>query len=207
MPPCAGRSMRWSSVSIRIERDRRTTMRADVAEGLRFLWRHRLLRTLAVMVGVLNLASNATWAILVLYAVGPGSAMRLSEPAFGLLLTTVAVGSLVGSLIADRVERRLGRARSLVVAVVGSALFVGAPAMTADPYLIGAAFFVGASRPPSGTSSRCHCGNGSRRIGCSDGSIAATGSSHGAPSRSVPPRAACWPRFSGSVPCSPSWRC
>jgi MFS family permease len=64
----------------RIQRDRPTTMRADVAEGLRFLWRHHLLRTLAVMVGVFNFASNATWAILVLYAVGPASAMGLSEP-------------------------------------------------------------------------------------------------------------------------------
>ncbi|MFC7647340.1 MFS transporter [Streptosporangium lutulentum] len=56
-----------------IERDRHTTIRGDIAEGLRFLLRHRLLRNLAVMVGVFNFASNATWAILVLYAVGPES--------------------------------------------------------------------------------------------------------------------------------------
>src|SRR6266508_732612 len=93
----------------RIERDERTTMRADVAEGLRFLWRQRLLRTLAVIVGVFNFASNATWAILVLYAVGPASAMGLSEPAYGLLLTTVAAGSLLGSLVAEWVEQRHGQ--------------------------------------------------------------------------------------------------
>jgi MFS family permease len=127
----------------RVHRDRRTTMRADIAEGLRFLWRHRLLRTLAVMVGVINFATNSTWAILVLYAVGPGSAMGLSEPAFGILLTTMAVGSLVGSLVAEQVERWLGRARSLVLTVVSAAVFVGAPALTADPLLVGAAFFLG----------------------------------------------------------------
>lgn len=127
----------------RIERHQRTTMRADVAEGLRFLWRHRLLRTLAVMVGVFNFASNAAWAILVLYAVGAGSAMGLSGPGYGLLLTTVAAGSLVGSLVAERVEQRLGRARSLVLTVLGSTLLVGAPAVTANPFAIGAAFFVG----------------------------------------------------------------
>src|SRR6266508_6442326 len=54
--------------SFRVERDRHTTLRRDIAEGLRFLWSHRLLRTLAVMVGVANFATNATWAILVLYA-------------------------------------------------------------------------------------------------------------------------------------------
>lgn len=127
----------------RIERHQRTTMRADVAEGLRFLWRHRLLRALAVMVGVFNFASNAAWAILVLYAVGAGSAMGLSGPGYGLLLTTVAAGSLVGSLVAERVEQRLGRARSLVLTVLGSALLVGAPAVTTNPFAIGAAFFVG----------------------------------------------------------------
>jgi MFS family permease len=127
----------------RIERDRRTTIRADIAEGLRFLWRHRLLRTLAVMVGVSNFATNATWAILVLYAVGPASAMGLSEPAFGLLLTTPAAGSLLGFLVAERVERRLGRARSLVLTMLGTTLLVGAPAGTANPFVIGAAFFVG----------------------------------------------------------------
>jgi MFS family permease len=127
----------------RVQRDRRTTMRADIAEGLRFLWRHRLLRTLAVMVGVFNFATNAVWAILVLYAVGPTSAMRLSEPAFGLLLSTVAAGSLLGSLVADRVEQRLGRARSLTLTILGSALLVGTPALTANPFLVGAGFLVG----------------------------------------------------------------
>lgn len=127
----------------RIERAGRTTMRADIAEGLRFLWRHRLLRTLAVMVGGFNLATNATFAILVLYAVGPESAMGLSEPAYGLLLTTVAAGSLLGSLIAERVERTLGRARSLMLSVFGSTLLIGIPALTSNPFAIGAAFVVG----------------------------------------------------------------
>ena len=127
----------------RIPRDQRTTMRADIVEGLRFLWRHRLLRTLALMVGVSNFASNAVLSVLVLYAVGPGSAMGMTEPAYGVLLTTIAVGSLVGSLVADRVERWLGRARSLTLTILGSTLLVGTPAVTAQPLLIGAAFLVG----------------------------------------------------------------
>jgi hypothetical protein len=58
-------------------------MRADIAEGLRFLWHNRVLRALAVMVGVSNFATNALWAVFVLYAVGPDSAMGLSEAGFG----------------------------------------------------------------------------------------------------------------------------
>jgi MFS family permease len=127
----------------RVERDQRSTMRADIAEGLRFLWRHRLLRTLAVMVGVFNFAGNATFAIFVLYAVGSGSATALSEQAFGVLLTTTAAGSLCGSFAAEWIERMLGRARALVLAILGCTLLVGVPAVSADPFLIGAAFFVG----------------------------------------------------------------
>ncbi len=129
--------------TFRVEREQRTTMRRDIAEGVRFLWRHHLLRTLAAMVGVNNFATNAIWAILVLYAVGPGSAIGLSEPTYGLLLSAVTAGSLFGF-------------------------------------------------PPTG---------------CSGGSTAATGSSPGAPGRWVPSPAACWPRSSGSVRCSSSWRC
>jgi MFS family permease len=121
----------------------RPTMRADIAEGLLFLWRHRLLRTLAVMVGVLSFAGSATWAIFVLFAVGPASTMGLSDPAYGLLLTTAAAGGLVGALLAVRVQRQLGRARSLTLTVLGSVLLVGAPAVTSNPYLLGIAFFLG----------------------------------------------------------------
>src|SRR6476661_7210243 len=45
----------------------RPSIRADIAEGLRWLSRHRLLRTLALALGVLNLLSAAVLAILVLY--------------------------------------------------------------------------------------------------------------------------------------------
>jgi MFS family permease len=127
----------------RVLREHRTTIRADVAEGLRFLWRHRLLRALAVMTGLFNLATNATFAVFVLYAVGPDSAMGLSEAGYGLLFATIAGGSLLGSLVADRVERRLGRARTLTLSIFGGALTVTAPALTADPLPIAAAFLAG----------------------------------------------------------------
>lgn len=127
----------------RVEREGRTTLRADIAEGLRFLWRHRLLRTLAVMVGGGNFTTNAVFGVLVLYAVGPGSAIGLTEPGYGLLLTTIAAGIVLGSLVAARIERRLGRARALGVSVVTWSGIVGVPALTTSPFVIGAVFFVG----------------------------------------------------------------
>jgi MFS family permease len=98
-----------------------TTLRADVAEGLGFLWRHRLLRTLAAMVGVSNLAFTAVFAVLPVFAVTPGP-LGLSEAGFGLLLTSTAAGSVLGSLVAERAERRVGRARLLAGCVLGTGL-------------------------------------------------------------------------------------
>jgi MFS family permease len=129
--------------SYRVPRDGRTTLRADIAEGLRFLWHHKILRTFTVMVGTFNFATGATFAVLVLYAVGPGSAMGLSAPAFGLLMASVAAGSLAGSVLAEPVERRLGRVRALWVSWPAGGLTVGVLAVTADPYAVGVVFFAG----------------------------------------------------------------
>ena len=129
--------------AFRTERAVKTTLRFDIGEGLRFLWNQKILRTLAVMTGVFNFASNAAFAVLVLFAVGPASEMKLSEVGFGLLLTTSALGAFVGSFVAERVEARLGRSRSLTLTIFGAALFVGAPAITDNPYVLGPLFFVG----------------------------------------------------------------
>jgi MFS family permease len=126
-----------------VPRGERTSLRADVAEGLRYLWRHRLLRTLAAMTGLFNFATNATFAVFVLYAVGPHSAMHLTEAAYGLLFATIAAGSLVGAILADPIIRRLGRSRSLALGIFGGVATVGVAAVTTSPLVIAAAFLVG----------------------------------------------------------------
>lgn len=132
----------------RIARTGPTALRANIVEGLLFLWHQRVLRTLAVVTGIFNLSTNATFAVFVLYAVGPTSAMRLSATGYGVLLMALAGGSLLGSFVAERVEQLIGRSRSLALnhvasALVASALLVGTPALTANPYLIDAAFVLG----------------------------------------------------------------
>jgi MFS family permease len=121
----------------------RTTLTTDIAEGLRFLWGHRLLRTTAWMVGAMNLIMTMGMSVLVLYVVGPASPVGLTEALYGVLLTAFAVGSLVGSLTAERIERRLGRAWSLRLAVLTAAVAAGVPAVTTSPWLLGAGFVVG----------------------------------------------------------------
>lgn len=115
-------------------------LRADIAEGLRYLWHHRVLRTFAFMTGVMNLTNMAATAVLPVYAVRPGP-MGLSERGFGLLFTALAAGMLVGSFAIPALERWLGRSRLLAVSVVGFAVATAAPLLT-DPVAVGATMAV-----------------------------------------------------------------
>ena len=122
-------------------RAEQTSVVADIREGLRYLFGHRLLRTLAIMVGTMNLASSAVFAIFVLYAVSPGP-MGLDALGFGVVTTAFAIGSLIGSLAVERVEARLGRSRVLLLTIVLGAITVVVPGLTANAWVIGIAFAV-----------------------------------------------------------------
>jgi hypothetical protein len=113
----------------------RVSLGADVREGLRVLWDHRLLRTFAWMVGVMNLSGTAIFAVLVLHARGP---MGLSEGGYGVLLTATALGSLLASFVAERVEGAIGRAWTLRLSVLTGVVAGAVPALTTDRWLVGA---------------------------------------------------------------------
>jgi predicted MFS family arabinose efflux permease len=123
--------------------DRSTTIRADIGEGLRFLARHRVLRAMAALTGVANLGTSAMLAVFVLYAVGPDSAMGLSEPGFGILLTAEAIGAFIGTLVAEPLDRLLGRQLTLIVMLVAGGAMLVVPAFTTNAWVVGFFFMVG----------------------------------------------------------------
>jgi MFS family permease len=120
----------------------RTKIRTDICQGVSYLVRHRLLRSLAVCVGISNLASTATFAVFPLYAIAPGP-MGLSEAGFGVLITTVAAGSVAGSFLVQRLEHRLGTRRVLILTSATFPVFSLAPALTNSVLWIAASFFAG----------------------------------------------------------------
>jgi MFS family permease len=98
-------------------------IRAQIAEGLRWLAGHRLLRVVAVLLGIYNFANQMGQAILVLLAT---QTLHVSARGYGLLLAASAVGSVIGGLVNPVLTRRLGLLPSLVLpAVVDAAAFVG----------------------------------------------------------------------------------
>jgi MFS family permease len=110
------------------------SLRAEIAEGLGWLWRQRTLRLLAVCLGVMNLAGAGTFAIWVLWA---RQRLGVQEVGFGVLVTAYAAGGLLGTLLAGRLEAILGPAillraglcveagAQLVLALTGSAWVAG----------------------------------------------------------------------------------
>jgi hypothetical protein len=119
-----------------------TRIRTDIAEGVRYLWRHPLLRPLAICVGVSNLASTMMFAVFALYAIEPGP-VGASKIGYALLLTTLSAGVLVGSLFAHRTERALGIRRSLLIAAASFPLFSLVPAITDSWPWLALGFFMG----------------------------------------------------------------
>lgn len=75
---------------------------AEIGAGVRFLFTHRLLRTLAVTMAVANLAFCAAFAIFVLYA---KERLGLSDVGYGVLLIAFAAGGFLGTLVAPRLLR------------------------------------------------------------------------------------------------------
>lgn len=123
----------------------RPSWRAELVEGFRWLWGHRLLRTLALLLGCLNLFAAMAFTMLPLFA---QEVLGLFEGwQFGALLTGFAAGAVLGAVLAERVAGKLTPGRALGVSIVGMGLqlvLTGAASSAVVVWLISAlgGFFI-----------------------------------------------------------------
>lgn len=113
-------------------------MRADIAEGLRYLMASRVLRTLGLLLGALNLVFMAQTAVFVLYATSDEYGLGLSDAGVGVLLAASALGGLVGSLVGGPVEAKLGRSQALALSVALGSVALLVPGLTRNVALVAA---------------------------------------------------------------------
>ena len=106
-------------------------LRVDVREGLDHLLGNPTLRAMALLGGALNLANAAYFGIFVLFVVGEDAPMGLPAAAYGALAAALAAGSVVGSLVAGRLERHLGPRRTLIGGVLVCSAAMCVPLVTA----------------------------------------------------------------------------
>lgn len=92
----------------------RRSVREEMAQGVVWLFRHRLLRALAIVLCLANLAIYLTEGIMVLFALKDLS-MRQSE--YGFLLTGIAIGGLLGGAAGAVIAQAVGTARAIVLTI------------------------------------------------------------------------------------------
>jgi MFS family permease len=117
----------------------RRPVNVEIKDGLTFLWRQKLLRTMALLIAVMAGCWAAWLAILPAYAItGP---LGLDERQYGLLLTCLGAGGVTGALVVGPVNKLLGRRWSMFVDIIGSFALVAVPAVV--PAAPGSAVAVG----------------------------------------------------------------
>ena len=120
----------------------RTTIRRDVADGVRWLARHRLLRGLTVISAATGFTQSMTTGVLVLYVL---EVLRLPAGAFGLVVLGAGVGALIGGVLTAPLTRRLGRGPMLTGGAVLAALATGGMGLTRTAAIAAALFALAAA--------------------------------------------------------------
>lgn len=116
------------------------SVNSRIAEGVRFLWNDRLLRTLSLIVAVLSAVWGAWLALMPLYA---QRAMGLGSREYGILLSALGVGGLAGALTVTWVNRVLGARRAMFADLIGTLAMAALPALTTSLWAVAAGAFLG----------------------------------------------------------------
>lgn len=117
------------------------SVRTEMAEGLRFLRDHLLLRRIALLSGARMITFSAVGGVLPVYAVSPGP-MHLSSRGYGLFIASTAIGAVLSSVTGERAVGRLGAARCLHLTMIAFAVTELSP-LAVNPFLVGALWMVG----------------------------------------------------------------
>jgi len=117
----------------------RASVRAELAEGFRWLAGQRVLRTMAWLIGLLNLTLTAATAVLVLLA---RERLHLGAVGYGALFSCEAVGAVLGSVRGDWLIRRVTATWTIRVGLLVEAGLHLTLATTRSAYLAGFMMFV-----------------------------------------------------------------
>ena len=90
--------------------------RAELKEGLTWLWRHDFLRPLAMILGSLNFVGAIYNAVFILFA---QEDLHTTVFTFGLLMTGVALGGTLGGLLSAKIIKKCGRSLILTLTILG----------------------------------------------------------------------------------------
>ncbi|MFI6830805.1 MFS transporter [Kribbella sp. NPDC050241] len=116
-----------------------TAIWAEVRVGVRWLWQHAGVRTLACSILVMNITFCAAFATWVLYA---RERLGLTETQFGLLVSVGAIGGVLGMPVYHVLEPRVGSLALLRAGLVIETTVHLILALTRSPWVAGATMAV-----------------------------------------------------------------
>jgi MFS family permease len=114
------------------------SVRADIAEGFRWLLGQRLLRTMALLIGLLNVTLTATTAVLVLLV---RERLHLGSVGYGTLFSSEAAGGILGALGGARLIRRVTATWTIRIGLLIEAALHLTLATSRDAYVVGVMMF------------------------------------------------------------------
>ena len=102
-------------------------LRTEIAEGLRFVFGHPILRAVAFTTATSNLFGSMYFAVAIVFLV---RVIHLSPGIIGLVLSFGGVGGVLGGLGARAVARRMGSARATLLGIALEAAMLVVPGST-----------------------------------------------------------------------------
>jgi predicted MFS family arabinose efflux permease len=125
-------------------REERRPLRAELGEGLRYVFTHAYQRGMVVAVAISNFFGQVVFSILLVYAVRE---LGLTAATIGVALAIGNLGTLAAALTARRIGERLGAGRTILLASFlfgpGTLLIAFAPERHALPSIVVAMMVIG----------------------------------------------------------------
>ncbi|MFC4056892.1 MFS transporter [Planomonospora corallina] len=122
------------------EGEREANLRAEMAEGVRWFWNHRLIRGLTLVAGLTGAAFTAVMSVLVLYVT---DVLGLPAAAYGWFTLASGVGGVAGGLVVPALVRRWSRAAVMAVALTVPGLCFVLIGLLPSPAALAAAMLLG----------------------------------------------------------------
>lgn len=110
---------------------------SEIKEGVAWLWKHPLLRPMAIILGLMNGLGSVTGATFILFS---QEVLGVGAFTFALLGVIGAIGGVVGSLTAPRISERLGSGTSLYFTLLGGAIITAAIGLASNWIVVAVLF-------------------------------------------------------------------
>lgn len=115
-----------------VEEKAKVNFRAEIKEGFGWLWRHSLLRPMAIILGTLNLVGSITAATFILFA---QEILKTSVFEFAILGTAGAIGGTLGGILGPKISKKLGSGPSLYLTLISMPIMGLVIGLTSNWYI------------------------------------------------------------------------